>query len=58
MARSFWAVQSMRPPRWISLPRKMFSVTESSGMRASSWWMIAMPACSLAAMSLNRCSSP
>jgi hypothetical protein len=48
----------MTPPRSISLPRKMFSVIESSGISASSWWMIAMPACSLARMSLNWTTSP
>ena len=30
----------MTPPRSSSLPRKMFSVIDSSGMSASSWWMI------------------
>ena len=46
------------PPATISLPRKMFSVTESSGMRASSWWMMTMPALSEDLMSLNAISSP
>ena len=48
----------MTPKRPGSLPRKMFSVIESSGMSASSWWMMTMPARSLERMSLNRTSSP
>ena len=39
-------------------PRKMFSVIESSGMRASSWWMMTMPLCSLSRMVWKRHSSP
>ena len=45
--------QSITPPLAGSLPRKMFSVMDSSGISASSWWMMTMPACSLARMSLN-----
>ena len=58
VARAFASRQSMTPNRPGSLPRKMFSVIESSGMRASSWWMMTMPCCSLDLMSLNRISSP
>ncbi len=50
--------QSMPNDPLTSLPRKMFSVIESSGMSASSWWMMTMPACSLERMSLNRTSAP
>ncbi len=58
MARRRAAGQSITPPCAISLPRKMFSVIDSSGISASSWWMITMPACSLARMSLNSTTSP
>ncbi len=47
------SAQSITPRLVGSLPRKMFSVMDSSGISASSWWMITMPACSLARMSLN-----
>ena len=43
----------MTPPLAASLPRKMFSAIDSSGMSASSWWMMTMPACSLSRMLLN-----
>ncbi len=43
----------MTPPLATSLPRKMFSVIDSSGISASSWWMMTIPACSLARMLLN-----
>ena len=45
--------QSITPKRVGSLPRKMFSAMDSSGISASSWWMITMPAASLERMSLN-----
>ncbi len=48
----------MAPKRVGSLPMKMFSAIESSGMRASSWWMITMPACSDCRMSRKRITSP
>jgi hypothetical protein len=35
--------QSMTPREACSLPRKMFSAIESSGMSASSWWMMTIP---------------
>ena len=47
------SAQSITPRLVGSLPRKMFSMMDSSGMSASSWWMITIPACSLARMSLN-----
>ena len=50
--------QLMTPARLSSLPRKMFSVMVSSGMSASSWWMIAIPAASLWRMSRNLTTSP
>ena len=48
----------MTPRLASSLPRKRFSVIESSGMSASSWWMITMPARSESRMVLNSTSSP
>ena len=51
VARIRASAQSITPRLGGSLPRKMFSVIESSGISASSWWMITMPACSLARMS-------
>ncbi len=57
-ARSWALVQSMTPKRPGSLPRNRFSVIDSSGMSASSWWMMTMPACSDCLMSLKRTSSP
>ena len=50
--------QSMTPRLASSLPRKRFSVIDSSGMSASSWWMITMPACSESRMLRNSTSSP
>ena len=49
--RTCAACQSITPPRASSLPRKMFSVTDSVGTRASSWWMMMMPRASLSLMS-------
>lgn len=41
-------------PRWVhSLPRKMFSLIESIGTSASSWWMMTMPSFSLWEISLS-----
>ena len=51
-------LQLMTPAVACSLARKMFSVIESSGMRASSWWMMTMPLCSLSRMVWKRHSSP
>ncbi len=51
--------QSMVPRKlrgWRS--RKMFSATVSSGMRLSSWWMIAMPARSASRVPVKRMTSP
>ena len=45
--------QLMTPLLAVSLPRKMFSAIDISGMSASSWWMMTMPACSLSRMLLN-----
>ena len=53
MERMRASAQLMTPRLVGSLPRKMFSMMDSSGISASSWWMITMPACSLARMSLN-----
>ena len=50
--------QSMTPRLASSLPMKRFSVIESSGMSASSWWMITMPARSESRMLPNSTSSP
>ena len=52
------STQSMTPPLPGSLPRKMFSVIDRSGISASSWWMMTMPACSDCLMLLNRTGSP
>ena len=48
----------MTPRVACSFARKMFSVIESSGTRASSWWMMTMPLCSLSRMLWKRHSSP
>ena len=53
LARLRVVIQLMTPPWVTSLPRKMFSPIDSSGMSASSWWMMTMPACSLSRMLLN-----
>ncbi len=50
--------QLMSPRVACSLPRKMFSAMERYGTSASSWWMMTMPRCSLARMSLKRQTSP
>ena len=50
--------QSMTPYFASSLPRKRFSVIESRGMSASSWWMITMPARSVSRMLPNSTSWP
>ncbi|CAM5592942.1 hypothetical protein SALBM217S_07078 [Streptomyces griseoloalbus] len=50
--------QLMNPRVACSLPRKMFSARERYGTSASSWWMMTMPRCSLARMSLKRQTSP
>ena len=42
--------QSMMPPEATSLPRNMFSATDSCGTSASSWWMMMMPRASLSRM--------
>ena len=47
------AFQSMTPKVACSLPRKMFSAIDSIGTRASSWWMMTMPICSLSWMPLK-----
>ena len=57
-ARLLVATQSMTPRLVSSLPRKMFSAIDSSGMRASSWWMMTMPACSESRMLLNSTGLP
>jgi hypothetical protein len=47
---AIWRVanQSMTPLLEArSLPRKMFSAIDSSGMSASSWWMMTIPSRSL-----------
>ena len=44
------AIQSITPKCAISLPRNTFSVIDSSGTSASSWWMMMMPSCSLSWM--------
>ena len=50
--------QLMTPPLAVSLPRKMFSAIDSSGISASSWWMMTIPAASLWRMSLNSTTWP
>lgn len=57
-ARRREAFQSIAPRLRGSLPRKMFSAIDMPGTSASSWWMITIPACSLARMSWNRICSP
>ena len=58
MARWLASSQLMTPPEAVSLPRKMFSAIDSSGMSASSWWMITMPAASLCRMLRNSTGLP
>ena len=55
-----WLVrfQSISPRVARSLPRKMFSAIESCAHRASSWWMITMPRCSLSRIDANAHTSP
>ncbi len=59
-SRAFWRAPTQSIPNRprTSLPRKMFSAIESSGMSASSWWMITIPACSLERMFANVASLP
>ena len=57
LARLVASSQSMTPRLAFSLPRKRFSTMLSSGISASSWWMMTMPARSLSRMPLNRHSS-
>ncbi len=57
-ARARFSCQSITPPLACSLPRNMFSVIVSSGIRASSWWMMTIPACSLSRMLRKRHSWP
>ena len=58
-----WAsIQSITRPRLParvgSLPRKMFSAIDRPGTRASSWWMMMMPARSLSWMPRKRWAWP
>jgi len=57
---AFWrvAVQSTPNRPRTSLPRKMFSMIDNSGINASSWWMITMPACSLLRMLAKVAKAP
>ena len=50
--------QLMTPRVACSFARKMFSVIDRCGIRASSWWMMTMPFCSLSRMPWKRHSSP
>ena len=50
--------QLMTPRLACSLARKMFSVIDSCGTSASSWWMMTIPLCSLSRMLWKRHSSP
>ena len=58
IARLFASSQLMTPRVAVSLPRKMFSAIESSGISASSWWMMTMPAASLCRMFENSTGCP
>ena len=58
MAIAWERLQLMTPPVACSLARKMFSVMDSWGMSASSWWMMTMPLLSLSRIPWKRHSSP
>ena len=60
MQRRRAVVQSIAVPPSLrgSLPRNMFSMIDSSGISASSWWMITMPTASDSPMLRNWHSSP
>ena len=58
LVRSYTESRSTMPNRVGGCDRKMFSAIDSSGISASSWWMMMIPSASDALMSRKRRSSP